>query len=79
MTILLEDFNVKVDSEDIFKPTIGNETLREISNDNGVRVVKFGRSKNLTVKVQCSNIATCINIFVRLQTGKPKIKWIIFC
>jgi hypothetical protein len=38
MTILLEDFNVKVGREDIFKPTIGNESLQEISNDNGVRL-----------------------------------------
>jgi hypothetical protein len=36
MKILL-DFNPKVGKEDIFKPTIGNESLHEISNDNGVR------------------------------------------
>jgi hypothetical protein len=35
--ILLGDFNAKVGKEDIFKPTIGNESLHEISNDNGVR------------------------------------------
>jgi exonuclease III len=39
MKILLGDFNAKVGREDIFKPTIGNESLHEISNDNGVRVV----------------------------------------
>jgi hypothetical protein len=33
-----------------FKPTIGNESLHEISNDNGVRIVNFPTSKNLTVK-----------------------------
>jgi hypothetical protein len=38
MKILLGDFNVKVGREDIFKPTIENESLHEISNDNGVRV-----------------------------------------
>ncbi|PNF41471.1 hypothetical protein B7P43_G13302 [Cryptotermes secundus] len=48
--ILLGDFNAKVGREDIFKPTIGNESLHEISNDNGVRVVNFATSKNLTVK-----------------------------
>ncbi|PNF36269.1 hypothetical protein B7P43_G06499 [Cryptotermes secundus] len=48
--ILLEDFNAKVGREDIFKPTIWNESLHEISNDNGVRVVNFATSKNLTVK-----------------------------
>jgi hypothetical protein len=50
MKILLGDFNAKVGSEDIFKPTIGNESLHKISNDNGVRVVNFATSKNLTVK-----------------------------
>jgi hypothetical protein len=48
--ILLGDFNAKVGREDIFKPTIGNESLQPISNDNGVRVVNFATSKNLTVK-----------------------------
>jgi hypothetical protein len=33
-----------------FKPTIGNESSHEISNDNGVRVVNFATSKNLVVK-----------------------------
>ena len=28
----------------------GNESLHEISNDNGVRVLNFDTSKNLTVK-----------------------------
>jgi hypothetical protein len=48
--ILLGDFNAKVGREDIFKPTIGNESLHEITNDNGVRVQSFATSKNLTVK-----------------------------
>jgi endonuclease/exonuclease/phosphatase family metal-dependent hydrolase len=47
MKILLGDFNAKVGT---FKPTIGNERLREINNDNGVRVVNFATSKNLRVK-----------------------------
>jgi hypothetical protein len=50
MKILLGDFNAKVGMEYIFKPTIGNESLHEISNDNGVRVVNLATSKNLTVK-----------------------------
>jgi hypothetical protein len=50
MKILLGDFNAKVGRENIFKPTIGNESLHEISNDNGVRVVNFATSKNLLVK-----------------------------
>jgi exonuclease III len=50
MKILLGDFNVKVGREDIFKPTIGSESLHENINDNGVRVVNFATSKNLTTK-----------------------------
>jgi hypothetical protein len=41
MKILLGDFNAEVGKEDIFKLTFGNESLHEISNDNGVRVVDF--------------------------------------
>jgi hypothetical protein len=36
MKIILADFNAKVGRENIFKPTIGNESLHEISTDNGV-------------------------------------------
>jgi hypothetical protein len=47
MKILLGDFNAKVGREDTFKPTIGNESLHEASNENCVRVVNFATSKNL--------------------------------
>jgi endonuclease/exonuclease/phosphatase family metal-dependent hydrolase len=50
MKILLGDFNAKVGRDDIFKPTIGNESLHEIRNDNGVMLVHFDTSKNLRVK-----------------------------
>jgi hypothetical protein len=50
MKILLGDFNAKVGREDIFNLTIGIESLHEISNDNGVRLVNFATSKNLRVK-----------------------------
>jgi hypothetical protein len=33
--------------ENIFNPTIGNESLHQDSNDNGVRLVNFATSKNL--------------------------------
>jgi hypothetical protein len=38
MKILLGDFNAKVRRWNIFKPTIGNESLHQDSNDNGVRI-----------------------------------------
>jgi hypothetical protein len=50
MKVLLGDFNAKVGREDVFMPTIGNESLHQDSNDNGVRIVNFATSKNLVIK-----------------------------
>jgi endonuclease/exonuclease/phosphatase family metal-dependent hydrolase len=50
MKIMSGDFNAKVGREDIFKPTIWNESLHETSNDNGVSLVNFVTSKNLRIK-----------------------------
>jgi len=50
MKKILGDFNAKVGRENIFKPSIGNESLHQYSNDNGVRIVNFATSKNLVVK-----------------------------
>jgi len=47
MKILLGDFNAKVGRERICKPTIGQESLHQGSNDNGVRLVNFATSKSL--------------------------------
>ena len=46
MKILLGDCNAKVGRESIFKPTIGNESLHQESNDNGVRIANFATSRN---------------------------------
>jgi hypothetical protein len=45
MAILLVDFDVRVGREDFFKPTIGNESLHQDSNDNIDRVENFVTSK----------------------------------
>ncbi|PNF24380.1 hypothetical protein B7P43_G09657 [Cryptotermes secundus] len=50
MKILLGGFNPIVDREDIYKPTIGNESSHEINSDNGVKVENFAISKSLTVE-----------------------------
>jgi len=50
MKIILGDFNIKVGRDNIFKPTIGNESLHQDSNDNGVRIVNFVTLKNVVVK-----------------------------
>jgi hypothetical protein len=39
-----------VGRENIFKPTIGNESLHKISNDNGVKAANFATSKNFSQK-----------------------------
>jgi hypothetical protein len=50
MKILLGDFNAKAGIQNIFKPTIGKESLHQDSNDNGVRIVYFDKLKNFVVK-----------------------------
>ena len=50
MKLLLGDFNAKLGRGNIFKPTIGNESLHHDSNDNGVRILNFVTSKILVVK-----------------------------
>jgi hypothetical protein len=39
--------NAKGGKEDIFKLTMGIESVNEIHNDNGTRTVNFATSKNL--------------------------------
>jgi hypothetical protein len=41
----LGDFNAKLEREDIFKTTIGNESLHQDSNDNGVSIVNLPPEK----------------------------------
>ena len=50
MKILLGDINAKVGRKNIFKPIIGNESLHQDSNDNGVRIVNVATSYKLVVK-----------------------------
>jgi hypothetical protein len=50
MKILTGDINANVGRENIFKPTIGNESVHQDSNDNAVRIVNFATSKNIVVK-----------------------------
>jgi hypothetical protein len=77
MKISLEDPNVKVGREDIFELIIGNESLHEISNDNGVRVVNFATSKNLIAKSKHSHTAPFTNILGLLLMVLHIIRWIM--
>jgi hypothetical protein len=48
--ILLGYSNANIRRKYIFKATIWNESLHEINNDSGVRVVNFGTLQNLIVE-----------------------------
>ena len=48
--IILGDFNAKFGKEDIYKPTIGNESLHNETNNNGVKMIQFAVSKGLNVR-----------------------------
>jgi hypothetical protein len=78
MKILLGDFNAKVGREDIFKPTIGNESLHATSNDDGVRVVNFATSKNLTVESTMFSHGNIHKVLGHLLMGERTTKLIIF-
>jgi hypothetical protein len=41
MKILLGDFYAKVGIENIFKPTTGNESLLQDTNNDGIRIKNF--------------------------------------
>jgi len=71
--MLLGDFNEKEGRENIFKPTIGQESLHQDSSDNGVRLVNFATPKNLWLRARCSLTGTFTNtpgpaLMVRLTT-----------
>lgn len=47
--LLLGDFNAKVGREDYCRPTIGQYSLHEESNDNGMRLITFAMGTNLSI------------------------------
>jgi hypothetical protein len=65
MKMLLEDFSAKIGREDIFKLTIVNESLHEINDSNGVRVINFAMLKLLS-RVQCFYISPFINVLLMM-------------
>jgi hypothetical protein len=66
MKIILGNFN-ETGREDIFKPMIGNKRLHKLVMTMVLRAVNFATSKNHTVKVKCSHIATQMNTLGHLQ------------
>jgi hypothetical protein len=55
--------------ENIFKPTTGDDSLHQHSNDNGVRTVNFATSKNLVFKNKVFHTKTFINALGPLLLG----------
>jgi len=47
---MLGDYNAKLERQDILKPTFGNESLHQDSNDTDVRIANFATAKDLVVK-----------------------------
>jgi hypothetical protein len=50
MRILIGDFNTKVSMEDISKPTVGNEILHEMNNNNAVGIINLAIFENHAAK-----------------------------
>jgi len=64
MRILLRDFHAKLGAEYIFKLTLGNESLHEITrNKNEIRAIELTTSKNC----QENNIPTSQHALIDLD------------
>jgi hypothetical protein len=47
---MLGDHKAKLEIQDIFKRTFGNESVYQDSNDNDVRIANFATAKNIVIK-----------------------------
>ena len=50
---IIGDFNAKIGRESIYKGTIGMHSMHKESSDNGIRLINFAASKELTVSSTC--------------------------
>ena len=65
--------------ENIFKPTIGNESLHQDSNGNGVRIEDFAISKNLVFKSIMFPHRTFIRTTGPALMGRLATRLIAYC
>ena len=64
--------------DDIFKPTVGNESLHQDSNDNGVGIVNFATLKDLVVKSTMFRTETFISTPGPLLLGRLTVRLITY-
>jgi hypothetical protein len=74
MKIVLGNFDARLELQNIFKVTIGNESVHDGSDDNGVKVVNFGISKNLITKGRMFPHQNIHKYFWTSPDGKTQIK-----
>jgi hypothetical protein len=61
LKILLGDFNAKVWRENIFKPTSGNYSPHQDTNENDVTILNFATTKIWLLRARCSCTETFIS------------------
>jgi hypothetical protein len=49
--VTVGDFNAQIGKEVMFKPTFGKESLHDISNDNGSKLINFAISSDLVISI----------------------------
>jgi hypothetical protein len=47
--IIIGDLNAKMGLEEIFKPTLGKDSLHKIPNDNRIRLIDFASTHNMVI------------------------------
>jgi len=71
--MIVGDFNAKIGRENIYRPTIGPDSLHEISNNNGTRLIHFATSQELTI----SSIIFHENIFTNTLGSLQMVEFTI--
>jgi hypothetical protein len=79
MKILLGDLNTKVERENVFKPTTGNESLHQGRNDNGDRILNFAHLKIWLLRARYSSTEIFIHTTGTLLFEKLTIRLITYC
>lgn len=47
--LIMEDMIAKIGRENVYRPTIGKESLHSVSNDNGTRFINFTVSRGIII------------------------------